>query len=85
MLKYFVFAPNKANEKPSDKPLLRNALNRLRRKSVKKLKKSVLRKFPCLTTRGRSLEIFSRTDSVFSFLSFSGGSFWLLFPAVGKK
>jgi len=36
MFKYYALAPNKVNEKPSDKPLQRNALNRLRRKSVKK-------------------------------------------------
>jgi len=28
---------------------------------------------------------FQRNVFVFSFLSFSGGSFWLLFPAEGKK
>jgi hypothetical protein len=61
------------------------SLFRLRRKSVKKQKEWALIKFPCLTTRGRSLEIFSEAYSVFSFLFFSGGIFCLLFFAVEKK
>ena len=31
------------------------------------------------------MENFSEMETVFSFLFFSGGSFWFLFPAIGKK
>jgi len=57
----------------------------LEEKALGKPEQWSVKNFPCPTTSGRSLENFSKMKTVFSFLFFSGGSFCLLFPAVGKK